>query len=342
MKYRYIGRSGLAVSKVCLGTLTFGQSNFGCNEETASVILNSYVEQGGNFINTADKYGDFPGVTEQIIGRWLVGRARDELVIASKCFFETGPDINARGLSRKHIISACEASLKRLGTDYIDLYQIHRPDPQTPLEETLSALDMLVKQGKVRYIGCSDLPAWQVTKATYLAERAGMTCFISGEYLYNLLKRDIEAEILPACSDSGIGVLCWSPLSGGLLTGKYKGADLPPSDSRMARRVGVTTEKYRQWQEHSAAIVNEIIRIADRHHVTPTTVTLAWLLHDLRVASVIVGARYPAQILDACAASEWELPTEDWSALEALSHIKHSYPHESWVEVTENWFSRIG
>ncbi len=341
MKYRYLGKSGLAVATVGLGTATFGQSGWGCDEHAAIDILNTYAEQGGNFIDTADKYGDEPGVAEQIIGRWLVDRRRDDFVIASKCFFETSPDINARGLSRKHILQSCEESLKRLGTDYLDLFQIHRPDPQTPMEETLAALDTLVQQGKVRYIGCGDYPAWKVAKAYGLAECSGWKSFISGQYLYNLLKRDIEAEILPACADSGMGVLCWSPLSGGMLTGKYKDADHPPAQTRMSERADVTAGRYQQWHLNSAGIVQCLVQIAELHEIQPAVVALAWLLNDLRVSAVIVGARNHVQLKDTSIAGSWVLPAEQWAKLEELSRIKHPYPHDTYSIVEHEWFDRI-
>ena len=327
MKYRYLGKSGLAVAMVGLGTATFGQSGWGCDEATALAILDAYADEGGNFIDTADKYGDQSGVSEQVIGRWLAGQQRDDFVIASKCFFETSPDINARGLSRKHIIQACEASLKRLGTDYLDLYQMHVPDPFTPLDETLSTLYHLVRQGKVRYVGCSNYPAWQVAKAYGVAERNGLTRFISGQYLYNLLKRDIEAEILPACADSGIGVLCWSPLSGGMLTGKYMDSDTPPAQTRMAERSEVSSGRYKQWIENSHEIVQHLVLIAERHKLKPAVVALAWLLNDVRISSVLVGVKRPGQIRELAKACDWVIPGEDWAALDELSRIRHPYPY---------------
>jgi 1-deoxyxylulose-5-phosphate synthase len=341
MKYRYLGNSGLAVSTVCLGTMTFGQTGYGCDEKTAFAILDGYAEQGGNFVDTADKYGDPAGTAERIVGRWLAGRQRDDFVVASKCFFETAPDINARGLSRKHILRACDASLKRLGTDYIDLYQLHRPDPHTPLEETLRALETLVEQGKVRYLGLSDHPAWRIVKVAALAQRARLTAFVSGQFLYNVLKRDVEAEILPACADSGMGLLCWSPLSGGMLTGKYKDLGTPPPDSRMAQRSDVTADRFQQWREKSALVVDNLIGIADRHGVAPAVVALAWLLRDTRVASVIVGAKRVSQIRASCVAGDWELPKDDWSVLEKLSRVQHPYPFDTYSSVTANWFERI-
>jgi 1-deoxyxylulose-5-phosphate synthase len=341
MKYRYLGNSGLAVSSVCLGTMTFGQAGYGCDEETAFAILDAYAEQGGNFIDTADKYGEPAGSAERIIGRWLAGRQRDDFVLASKCFFETSENINARGLSRKSILRACDASLKRLGTDYIDLYQMHRPDPQTPLEETLMALENLVEQGKVRYVGLSDYPAWRIVKAVALAERAKSIQIISGQFLYNLLKRDVEAEIVPACADNGIGLLCWSPLSGGMLTGKYKDTGTPPPDSRLAQRSDITADRFQRWREKSALIVDNLIGIAVRHGVAPAVVALSWLLRDTRVASVIVGARGTSQIIDTCAAADWELPEDDWLSLEKLSRIQHPYPYDTYSSVAARWFERI-
>lgn len=345
MKYRYLGKSGLAVATVGLGTATFGQSGWGCDEHTAMAILDTYAGQGGNFIDTADKYGDRPGIAEGIIGRWLAGKRRDDFVVASKCFFETSPDINARGLSRKHIIRACEASLERLGTDYLDLFQMHVPDPFTPLDETLSTLDQLVRQGKVRYAGCSNFPAWQVVKAHGVAERAGLTRFISGQYLYNLLKRDVEAEVLPACADSGMGLLCWSPLSGGMLTGKYTDATHPPQQTRIAERPEVSADRYAQWVKNSHGVVQCLATVAERNRVTPAVVALAWLLRDVRVAAVLVGTRRPDQIEELCQAGEWSVPDEDWADLNSASRVKHPYPHDIYdyldPATASNWFNRI-
>ena len=232
-----------------------------------------------------------------------------------------------------------------MGTDYLDLYQMHVPDPFTPLDETLSTLDHLVRQGKVRYVGCSNYPAWQVAKAYGLAERNGHTRFISGQYLYNLLKRDIEAEILPACADSGVGVLCWSPLSGGMLTGKYRDSDTPPAQTRMAERSEVSVERYKQWVKNSSELVQHLVYIAERDKVSPGVVSLAWLLSDLRITAVVVGVKRPDQIHDLSRAGDWEIPKADWDVLEKLSRGMHPYPHDiySYIdkEIALNWFTRI-
>jgi len=339
MKYRYLGNSGLLVSTVCLGTSTFGQKEYGCDENVSLDILNAYRELGGNFIDTADEYAGT--VSEQIIGKWLCKQNRDELVVATKCFFKTGKDVNSRGLSRKHIISACDASLRRLQTDYIDLYQIHEPDPQTPLEETLNVLDYLVKEGKVRYIGLSNYPAWKIMKASCIAKQRGYESFISGQYLYNLLKRDVEIEVLPACRDVGMKLICWSPLSGGMLTGKYKDPKRPPKDTRIALRKDLSENRYPAWYEKSFAIVNKLREIASKRGKTPSVVALAWLLKNESVASVITGVKKEYQIIENCKAGEWILPDDDWIALDELSKISYGYPFEVANKTSKHWFDDI-
>jgi len=339
MKYRYLGNSGLAVSTICLGTMTFGQNNWGCNEKTSTSILNTFIDRGGNFIDTADKYADT--FSEKIIGKWLKSQKRDDLVISTKCFFKTGGNINSRGLSRKHIINACEASLKRLQTEYIDLYQIHGLDPQTPLEETMATLDFLIQQGKVRYIGCSNSPAWKIMKASCIAKQRGYESFISGQYLYNLLKRDIEIEVLPACRDVGMKLICWSPLSGGMLTGKYTESKKPPEDTRIVLRKDLSENRYKVWYEKSLAIVNEICEIASKRGKTPSVIALAWLLKNKSVASVITGAKKTDQIIENCKAGEWTIPDDDWKLLNKTSQISYGYPRE-WCETNNRgWFDDI-
>lgn len=339
MKYRYLGHSGLAVSKVCLGTMTFGQSEWGTDASASEAILNAFAEVGGNFIDTADRYTE--SVSEQIIGRWLSRQTRDDYVISTKCFFATSTGLNRRGLSRKHIISACEASLQRLQTEYIDLYHVHGPDPQTPIEETMSALDTLVHQGKVRYIGCSNYPAWKITRSSCISRCNGLAPFVSGQYLYNLLKRDVEEEVLPACIDSGMSLICWSPLSGGMLTGKYCDPDSPPEGTRLAVRSELTHNRYKQWYEKSNNIVSNVSEIARRHAVTSSVVALAWLLRNEPVAAVIVGAKKTDQIRENAVAADWQLSEAEWVALNEVSHKTQGYPCE-WIEnATRSWFDEI-
>lgn len=339
MKYRFLGNSGLAVSVVCLGTATFGQKQWGCEEKTAINILDAYSEYGGNFIDTADQYADTKA--EQIIGKWLNMQNRDDFVIASKCFFPISSNINNRGLSKKHIINACESSLKRLQTDYIDLYQIHNPDPQTPLDETLEALDYLIQQGKIRYIGLSNHPAWKLMKAYYLTILKGSTNFISGQYLYNLLKRDIEIEIIPASKDAGMGILCWSPLSGGMLTGKYINPDIPPEGSRFYSRKDLSENRYNKWYEKSINIINNIQIISKRYDKNPAVVSLAWLLKNKQISSVIVGANKVEQIVQNMVAGTWGLPQKDWDTLNTLSQIDYGYPNDVILKTTKNWFDSL-
>ena len=224
MEYRFLGKTGLKVSELCLGTMTFGRET---DETDSKRILNHFVELGGNFIDTADVYAE--SRSERIIGSWLKDRPRENLVIATKVRFPTGDGQNDEGLSRKHILAAIDNSLKRLGTDYIDLYQVHCWDDGTPLEETLSTLSNLVDIGKVRYLGVSNFSGWQLQKAIDVSRHRGWEPFSCLQPLYNLLDRDIELELLPVCENEGLGVIPWSPLRGGWLTGKYhRGMDSPP------------------------------------------------------------------------------------------------------------------
>lgn len=344
MKYNVIGGSDLNVSQICLGTENFGQPDYGCDEHTAHKILDEFIGQGGNFIDTADKYGAPRGTSEQIIGNWLKPQKRENIILSTKCFFGTTPNIAAQGLSARHIIQSCEDSLKRLNTEYIDLYQPHLPDPMTPLEETMEAFDTLIHAGKVRYIGCSNFSAWQAIKANAVAEKLGGSGFISGQYLYNLLKRNVEADVIPAYADSGMGILCWSPLSGGMLTGKYAGKDTPPKDSRFAQK-NVGDEAFDKWQTQAAAIIRTLIEIANKHNQTPATIALSWLLQVTPITAVIVGAKTPEQIKQNCTAGEWKLSEEDWKALENVSRIKHPYPADIYTYIDSDfdaaWFSHM-
>ena len=225
MKYRFLGSSGLLVSRLSLGTMTFGTDNWGCGEKESHDILKAFIDAGGNFIDCANVYAG--GRSEEIIGYFLPQVERDDLVITSKCYFPMGQKPNQYGLSRKHVMASCEASLKRLRTDYIDIFYIHGPDPITPYEETLRALDDLVRQGKVRYLGCSNMFGWQVAKAAGVASRMGFEPLTAGQYIYGLIHRELEKELIPAAVDHGIGLTCYGALGAGLLTGKYKGMAEP-------------------------------------------------------------------------------------------------------------------
>ncbi len=253
MKYRQIGKSELAVSTVALGTMTFGEKQWGTDTDQSVRILDQFVEAGGNLIDTADKYNN--GRSEEIIGRWLSYQNRNQLIVATKCFFPTQDNNYGHGLSSKHILKGCEASLRRLNTDYIDLYQLHAPDPQTPIEETLNALNNLLEQGKIRSAGFCNFPSWTLVDAFHAANNSSTPPLITGQYLYNLLQRDIEHEIVPACERCNTGILCWSPLSGGMLTGKYTNPDEPVEGSRLAIRSDLSDTRYKLWYKKSSPVV---------------------------------------------------------------------------------------
>src|SRR5438128_2308141 len=230
MKIRRMGQTGLKVSEVCLGTMTFGHQ---CDEPTSFAILDKAAEAGVIFLDTADAYPVPPtpetaGRTEEILGKWLKGK-RERFVVATKCRLRVGPGPNDEGLSRKHILKACEDSLRRLGTDYVDLYQSHTPDAETPLEETLRAFDDLVRQGKVRYVGCSNHPAWLLALSLGVSDRLGLARYECVQPRYNLLYREIETELLPLCRDQGLGVIVYNPLAGGFLSGKYRSVESLPA-----------------------------------------------------------------------------------------------------------------
>ena len=309
--------------------MTFGNEEWGCDQAESTRITRAFVEGGGNFIDTADLYT--AGVSERMLGEAIRELKRDDLVVATKCWFPTGDGANARGLSRKHIFEACEASLRRLGTEYIDLYQVHGPDPHTPVEETMRALDDLVRAGKVRYLGCSNLYAWQMVKANGVAERLGLERFVAAQHLYNLVRRDVEREILPACEDQGMGMICWSPLASGLLTGKYRGRKKPPEESRFGIQASIYLPRY--WWDESLRMVDGLVECAAQLEKTPAQVALAWLLRDERVSSVIVGARRVEQIRENLAAGDWDLPAEAWERLTEAMPLKQGYPKD-WMDFT--------
>lgn len=327
MKYRYVGNTGLLVSRVCLGTMTFGMEKWGCDKETSIKLTDMFINEGGNFIDTADRYSF--GIAESIVGEALREKKRDDIVLATKCFLRMDDKPNARGLSRKYIISACEASLKRLGTDYIDLYQMHGPDPRTPMEESLKAFDDLVRQGKVRYIGCSNFFSWQILKANGISGHLNLEKFSCAQHLYNLIVRDVEREILPACIDQGMGFICWSPLAGGLLTGKYKRADKPEEGTRLF--INAEYEVPLFWYERAFSIAEEVSLIADKTGKTCAQIALSWLLRNKHVTSVIIGVRTIDQLKDNLTPGEWDLPEDYWKQLDVKAHFDHGYPRR-WMD----------
>lgn len=307
--------------------MTFGNKDWGCDLEESKKVVDAFIEAGGNFIDTADLYT--AGESEVILGKALKGRDLTQLVIASKCWFPVDETPNGRGLSRKHIVEACEASLKRMDIDCIDLYQIHGPDPYTPYEETMRALDDLIAAGKVQYIGCSNLYAWQILKANGIAALHGYEKFISGQYLYNLIRRDIETEILPACVDQGMGILCWSPLAAGFLTGKYRNATPAEVNGRLKSQDFLSK---RYVFEQSVELVDTLCEVAEELDQSPVTVALAWLLKDKSVSSVIAGTRSVEQLSASLVAGSWDLPDEAYKRLKDKLPCVHGYPTE-WMEM---------
>ncbi len=328
MESRYLGRTGLKVSELCLGAMTFGRET---SEAHSFAILDRFVAAGGTFIDTADVYNQ--GISEQILGRWLAQRQppREQLVIATKVRFPMGPGANDVGLSRKHIMASIEASLRRLGLDYIDLYQVHCWDPGTPLEETLSTLDDLVKRGWVRYLGASNFAGWQLQKAVDVARAHGWERFASLQPQYNLLCRSTEWELLPLCAAEGLGVIPWSPLRGGWLSGRYRrGMSAPPTDSRVekAEEMG--------WGERWSAYANEATwTVLDALHAvaadtgkSPAQVALSWVLHQPGVSAPIIGVRTEAHLEDNLGAIGWTLTASQRDALDRASAIPAPYPYD--------------
>ena len=310
MKIKRLGRTGLKVTEICLGTMTFGHQ---CDKETSFKIMDAAADSGVNFIDTADVYPipvslETVGKTEEIVGRWLQGK-RDKYVLATKCRMQMGSGPNDLGLSRKHILEAIDASLSRLRTDYVDLYQVHSPDPDTPIDETLEALDVIVRSGKARYVGCSNFPAWQLCKALWTSDRLRLARFDSAQPRYNLLFREIENELLPLCADQGVGVIVFNPLAGGLLTGKYRKQEKPPEDTRFAVAGQLYLDRY--WTEASFDAVDRLHAFFEAREKSLTHVAIAWTLLQPTVTSAIVGATSPEQLRDTLAGIELELDEDE-------------------------------
>ncbi|GHU35067.1 aldo/keto reductase [Betaproteobacteria bacterium] len=337
MKYRYLGRSGLLVSRICLGTMTFGNKEWGCDQQDASAIVRKFVDGGGNFIDTADGYS--AGESEKILGVALKDHRRDELVVATKCFFPSGAGVTSRGLSRKHIVESCEKSLKRLDTDYIDLYQFHGPDPYTPLEESLGAADDLIRAGKVRYLGCSNFYAWQIARMNGVAALHDYQKLVSAQHLYNLLRRDIEREILPACDAEGLGMICWSPLAAGMLSGKYRGQDKPDLKSRIGAQAAITLPRF--WFDDALKMIDALAATATKLGKTPSQVALAWLLGDSRVTAAISGARAASQVEENLAAGDYDLTAEVRQELTEVMPLKPGYPYDWMASNLPGMFNKV-
>jgi aryl-alcohol dehydrogenase-like predicted oxidoreductase len=326
MRYRQLGASGLRLSVLTMGTMTFGGTGgFASVGSTgldgARRQLDRCLEAGINLVDTADVYSD--GLSEEIVGEALEGR-RDDVLVATKARMPMGDGPNDAGLSRHHLVTACEASLRRLRTDRIDLYQVHEWDGQTPIDETLQALDDLVHAGKVRYVGCSNYAGWQLMKALGVAERRGLARFVSQQIHYTLQAREAEYELVPIAIDQGIGVLVWSPLAAGLLSGKYRRGEPGPAGSRL---LSGWDEPPVRDQAKLYDIVDVVVAVAKDRGVSPAQVALAWLLERPAVTSLVIGARTDEQLADNLGAADLALSQEELTRLEEVSRPPLLYPY---------------
>ena len=339
MRNHPLCRTGLFVSELCLGTMTFGGSdgiwgkigNLGQGE--ADRLVGQALDAGINFIDTADVYAG--GVSEQLTGQALKNLKvpRESVVVATKVFGETGPGANHRGNSRGHILDGVKASLKRLQLDHIDLYQIHGFDPATPIEETVRALDQLVRHGHVRYVGVSNWAAWQIVKALGVSERLGLSRFESLQAYYTLAGRDLEREIVPMLASEGLGLMVWSPLAGGLLSGKYKAGGQAEEGSRRQSFDFPPVDRAR-----ADVVIDAMRPLAEARGVSVAQIALAWLLHQPQVTSVIVGAKRPDQLADNIAATTVELTPQELGTLDAASALPAEYP--GWMFERQGEFRR--
>ncbi|MBG0568539.1 aldo/keto reductase [Actinoplanes aureus] len=327
MEYRTLGGTGTIVSVLCLGTMTFGNES---SEEVSHAQLDRFAEAGGNFIDTADVYSR--GVSEEVIGRWLAARpgARDRLVIATKGRFPMGDDPNSAGLTRVHLSRALDASLRRLGVETIDLYQAHAWDPLTPIEETLAFFDDAVRAGKIRYVGVSNFLGWQLQKAAMITQFRGLAPIVTLQPQYNLLAREIEFELVDVCRNENIGILPWSPLGGGWLTGKYRRDSTPTGATRLGEDPGRGMEAYgpRNSDTRTWHILDAVRQVAEARGVSMSQVSISWLADRPAVTSVILGARTVEQLEDNLGAAGLHLSEKETELLtEASIPVAGEYPY---------------
>ena len=339
MRYRRLGSSGLEVSSICLGAMTFGEPAKGfmagvaADETTSFAMLDRAVEAGVNFIDTANVYG--MGLSEEVLGRWLKrdGR-RERLVIATKFRMSMGDGPNDRGGSRAHVMAQVEASLKRLGIETIDLYQMHAQDRHVPIEETLGALDDLVRAGKVRYVGASNFTGERLVESLWVSDRRNLARFVSLQPQYSLVCRNIEMELLPACRRFGVGVVCWSPLGRGFLSGKYAKDAAPAAGTRLA----TWQDSWRMVDtERNWAVLAEVKAVAKELGSTPSRVALAWVLAQPGITSVIVGARTVEQLEDNLGGEALTLPPAALERLDKASAVEWGYPFDFLTRIDGDW-----
>ncbi|MCS6901220.1 MAG: aldo/keto reductase [Myxococcales bacterium] len=343
MELRNLGSSGLKVSVLSLGAMTFGESRtlmkgLTSEEEEARRVFDRAVECGVNLVDTANVYSE--GRSEELTGRWIKGK-RNKVLLATKCRFPIGfgmggdkPGPHDMGLSRQHIMEACEASLRRLATDHIDLYQVHMQDTSVRIDETLRALDDLVRQGKVRYIGCSNYTGYRLTEALWAADRMGIQRYESAQIQWSLLERGAEREVVPACKAFRLGVLAWSPLANGFLSGKYRRGEPPPEGSRLA--IWKDARK-RLSTERSYDVLDRITEIARLHETSPAAVAIAWLMARPELTSVILGARTVQQLDDNLRALDVRLSAEELASLEEVSRPDWAYPYNFIGRMGHGW-----
>ena len=326
MKIHFLGKTGIKVSELCFGTMTFGGRGrhkiIGEDDQKeADTLVGMALDAGINFFDTADVYSE--GLSEEICGKAL-GTQRKNIILATKVRARMGPGPNDVGLSRHHILEGCNASLKRLGTDYIDLYQVHSFDPITPLEETLRALDDLVRQGKVRYIGCSNFAGWQLMKALSISERYGWEKFVSLQALYSLIARELENELVPLCLDQGMGILVYSPLGGGFLTGKYRRGQPRPEGTRLSQ---TESNSLPFDEEKGFNVVEQLDRIGKEHNATVAQAALNYLLRKQGITSVIIGARTREQLAENLRTIDWKMTPAEVTRLDELTQPIPIYPY---------------
>ena len=341
MRYRQLGGTGTQVSVLCLGAMTFGEAdeksfmhNVGSDEKESFAMLDRALEAGVNFVDTADVYGQ-DGLSERVFGAWIASRkAREKVVVATKGRFRMAPGPNGTGASRLRITRAIDASLTRLGTDRIDLSQIHMQDLRTPEEELLRALDDATRAGKIVYFGASNYAAYRLMESLWIADKRGLNRFVTLQAQYSLATRDLEREHAPLCAKFGLGILPWSPLAAGLLSGKYHRGQTPPEGSRFAQ----WKERYKSFDtERNWAIVEALVAVAEELGKTPSQVALAWLLARPVVSSVIFGARTVAQLDDNLGAGDLELPAAIVARLDAASAPPLGYPYDFMKQIDGAW-----
>lgn len=341
MEYRRLGRSGLKVSELCLGAMTFGEADensfmhkVGATEDASFAIMDRALESGVNFIDTADVYGQ-DGLSERVVGKWMEERkTRDQVVLATKFRFTMGDGPNRSGASRYRIMKCVEDSLRRLRTDHIDLYQIHMQDVDTPEDETLRALDDLVRAGKVRYVGCSNYAAYRLMDSLWISKTESLTRFVTLQAQYSLVVRDLERELVPLCRETGLGILPWSPLASGFLSGKYRKGQPPPDGARLERwkdRLAQMDDP-RNWR-----ILEACDAVAAEVDASVAQVALAWLLHKPTVSSVIFGARTVAQVDDNVRAASVKLSPEQVAKLDEASDFELGYPYNFMKGIAGRW-----